>query len=339
MYNNIDSSTSLRSAQDDITLTFNAAMAAAVEPSSTLAVAVSGGADSMALLLLTHEWTSARGGKAVALTVDHGLRKESAHEATQVDAWCESLGIEHHTLKWKHPAAMKKAGIQEMAREARYRLLVNWCKKHGAACLLVGHHRGDQAETLFFRLARGSQLRGLACMPPVSESHGIRLIRPLLGIGKKALMHYLAERGQPWIEDPSNQNPDYTRNLLRARLQALHNADDIERRAAAVAEAFGRIRARLDEKTEAAFRAAVTLRARRATIDATAFAGLAPETALLLTSQLIRRLTGDDHPPRTHKLEHLCRWLAAPNARRATLAHLVFEHRPGEGIFKVFPAA
>lgn len=318
---------------------FSAAMAAAVEPSSTPAVAVSGGADSMALLLLAHAWARTHGGNVIALTVDHGLREESAREAKQVGAWCESLGIEHHTLKWRHPAAMKKAGIQEKAREARYRLLANWCKKHGTACLLVGHHRGDQAETLFFRLARGSQLRGLACMPPVSEIHGVHLVRPLLGISKKALVHYLVERGQPWIEDPSNQNPDYTRNLLRARLQALPNADDIERRAAAAAEAFGRIRARLDEKTEEAFRAVVTLRAQRATIDAAAFTSLAPETALLLAGELIRRLTGSNHPPRTHKLGRLCRWLSAPGTRRATLAHLVFEHQPEKGIFKVFPAA
>ncbi len=298
---------------------------------SPLAIAVSGGADSLALLLLAQEWANAHGGKIVALTVDHGMRKESHQEAVQVKAWCDARSIEQHILTWGAP---QKAS-QAQARDARYELLTGWCKKNNVKYLLTAHHRGDQAETLFFRLARGSNLRGLACIAPVAELDGISLMRPLLDVSKKELMDYLQARGQPWIEDPSNQDPHYTRNALRASLQTLFNAEDIESRAAKIAKAFGRIRTVLDRKTDEAFAQVVQMNSNGAKIDATLFAALAPETAQLLLARLICELTGDDHPPRTEKLSRLCRWLVSPDAAHTELAHLTFVQNPQKAAFIV----
>ena len=292
----------------------------------TLAIAVSGGADSMALLLLAHEQHE----NIVALTVDHGLRKESAEEAKQVATWCQARGIEHHILKIPE----KIQGRQADAREARYALLTGWCKAHGVKYLLTAHHRGDQAETLFFRLARGSNLRGLACIAPVSEMQGVQLIRPLLSASKRELVDYLEKNNQPWIEDPSNRNPRYTRTAIREALSSLPDADDIESRAAKVIESFARIRDAIDRKTGEAFARVVQLHKTSARIDAPAFAALPPETAFLLTGHLIQRLTGDDHPPRTEKLERLARWLAAPDSKRAELAHVAFSHLPAKNLFE-----
>lgn len=303
------------------------------ETPPTLAVAVSGGADSMALLLLTHAWAQKNNGKAIALTVDHGLRPEAKLEAEKVAQWCSARGIEHHTLTWKPPSP--ETTLQQEARDARYALLTKWCKAHGVKDLLTAHHRGDQAETLFFRLARGSTIRGLACMQNISELNGIRLVRPLLSFGKKELIEYLQQQKQEWIEDPSNQNMRYTRNSIRAQLQSLPDADDIEMRAANVASAFGRIRAKLDAKTAAAFHSTVILDRDSATIDATSFTNLPPEIALLMLAELIQKLTGDDHPPRTEKLERLYGWLKTPDHMRTTLAHLAFEYRPEKGYFSV----
>ncbi len=306
----------------------------------TFAVAVSGGPDSMALLLLAKSWIEKNDGRLAALTVDHGLRPESAGEAEQVKQWCRKLGVEHHTLNIQDSGFRIQANIQEAARNARYALLAGWCKANHVPHLLTAHHRGDQAETLFFRLARGSHLRGLACMGAVSEMHGIRLVRPLLGISKKSLVDFLRAQQQPWIEDPSNRNLDYTRNAIRARLQSLADADDIEARAYAVTQALGRFRAALDKKVDAAFAQTVILSGDGiATIDSAGFAALPPEIALLVAGKLIQTLTQDDHPPRTMKLERLRNWLAVPNDKPASLGHLSFQYRKKQGIIEVFPEA
>src|SRR5579863_2293243 len=132
-----------------------------------LAVAVSGGADSLALALLASVWAKARRGRVVALTVDHRLRRESTGEARQVGRWLRRLGIAHEILTWKGP--YPQGDVQAAARAARYALLEAWC--HTAHCLhlLTAHHREDQVETFWLRLARGSGLDGLAAMPAEVE--------------------------------------------------------------------------------------------------------------------------------------------------------------------------
>src|SRR5712692_9076186 len=120
-----------------------------------LAVAVSGGPDSLALAILCHRWAAARGGEAFALSVDHRLRPESAAEVRQVRRWLRALGIPHHVLVWKRPGARPSSALQAAARAARYGLLAQWCSRRGVLHLALAHHAGDQAETVLMRLARG----------------------------------------------------------------------------------------------------------------------------------------------------------------------------------------
>src|SRR5689334_12818293 len=166
------------------------------EVNPELAVAVSGGADSLALALLADRWARACGGRVTALTVDHGLRPEAAREARQVGRWLKASGIRHVILRWS-PPAMKKtatarlANLQAAARDARYELLCGWCRQHAVLHLLLAHHRDDQAETLLLRLARGSGLDGLAAMAPLVERSAVRLLRPLLAVPKTAITGYL----------------------------------------------------------------------------------------------------------------------------------------------------
>ena len=157
------------------------------EPKPRLAVAVSGGADSLALALLADRWARAQGGRITAVTVDHALRPEAAAEARQVGRWLKAAKIRHVTLRWTPPAPLKKlaggtrpANLQSAARDARYQLLTGWCRDHAVLHLLLAHHRDDQAETLLLRLARGSGLDGLAAMAPLVERASLRLLRPLL---------------------------------------------------------------------------------------------------------------------------------------------------------------
>jgi tRNA(Ile)-lysidine synthase len=183
------------------------------EPAPHLAVAVSGGRDSMALALLAAEWTAARGGTLLGLTVDHGLRAEAAAEARQVGRWLAARGIPHRILR--HDGPPPAAGIQQAARTIRLALLAAACRAAGILHLLLAHHRDDQAETVAIRAGRSSGPDGLAGMAPCRETDGPRLLRPLLGMARTRLAATLEARGQAWIDDPSNGDPRYQRVRLR----------------------------------------------------------------------------------------------------------------------------
>jgi tRNA(Ile)-lysidine synthase len=194
---------------------FDATLAAigGFETRPLLAAAVSGGPDSMALMLLADHWARTRGGTAWGLTVDHGLRRESAREARTVASWLAARAIPHAILPWI--GAKPAAGIQEAAREARYRLLTAWCRDRGVLHLLAAHHFEDQIETYLIRRRSGSGVEGLAGMAAVRELRGCRLVRPLLAMSRTRLAALLAAEGQPFLRDPSNLNPAFERVRLR----------------------------------------------------------------------------------------------------------------------------
>lgn len=181
-----------------------------------LAVAVSGGADSMALALLTQGWVDARSGRITCLVVDHGLRDTATTEAEQTKERLARCGISATILTWVDDKP--EHGIQAVARDARYRLMEDWCRDHGILHLLVGHHAGDQAETVLMRLERGSGPDGLAGMSMIVERQACRIVRPLLGVDKQDLMDFLQARGMVWVEDPSNRNPQFARTKVREEL-------------------------------------------------------------------------------------------------------------------------
>ncbi|MBV8970787.1 MAG: tRNA lysidine(34) synthetase TilS [Sphingomonadaceae bacterium] len=179
------------------------------------AVAVSGGPDSLALLLLAH---AAFGHRVRALTVDHRLRPDSAAEATDVAAYAARLGVPHATLAWDgpHPATNRQAA----ARAARYRLMADWCAANGVRWLASAHHRDDAAETLLLRLARGSGSSGLAGIRARRDLGGVTLLRPLLGWSKADLAAVVAAAGWRAADDPSNRDAAFDRTRARALLAA-----------------------------------------------------------------------------------------------------------------------
>lgn len=180
-----------------------------------VALAVSGGADSMCLALMLAGRTG-----TVALTVDHGLRPEAASEALWVAGQMAALGLEHHILNWKHEVKPEK-NIQALAREARYRLLTAWCREHDIEFLLTAHHMDDQAETVLLRLARGSGVHGLSAMAKSRRLTGnLTLVRPFLTYKKMTLIAALEAKGQSWIEDPSNHSESFERVKARRLLAA-----------------------------------------------------------------------------------------------------------------------
>jgi len=184
-----------------------------------IAVAVSGGADSMALTLLAADWVRKRGGRLSALSVDHGLRAGSDVETKQVGHWLAARGIDHHCLTWR--GAKPRSGLQATARTARYDLLADWCRRNRVLHLLLGHHQEDQAETFLLRLNNGSGVDGLAAMAGIVEKASMRLLRPLLNVPKARLRATLEAASQPWLEDPSNENTAFERVRIRKSLPQL----------------------------------------------------------------------------------------------------------------------
>jgi tRNA(Ile)-lysidine synthase len=201
---------------------FAAAMArlGPFEAAPLLAVAVSGGADSLALVVLADVWARARGGAVVGLVVDHGLRAEAAEEARATARLLVGRGIAARVLRLAGLAA--GSALAERARIARYAALIAACEAEGVVHLLVGHHAADQAETVAARTLRGSFSAGLAGMAGLVELPTVRLLRPLLGVLPGALRALLLARGMEWIEDPSNRD----RRSLRVRLRLLAGARD-----------------------------------------------------------------------------------------------------------------
>lgn len=183
-------------------------------------VAVSGGSDSTALLLLARDHFHPRNAldRIVAVTVDHRLRAEAADEAAAVSRLCASLGLSHRTMRWE--GGRPSSGIQEAARRARYRLLAEAAADAGAAIVLTGHTMDDQAETLAMRMDRGTG-RGLSGIPPATlYERKVWFVRPLLGRTRADLRTFLEGHGQSWIDDPSNADPSYERVRTRQTLGA-----------------------------------------------------------------------------------------------------------------------
>jgi len=205
------------------------------------ALAVSGGADSMAMVKLATQYRKEHKSTIHALIVDHGLRSESADEAVKVGLMCQKLEVPYTVLTWQHPPV--KSRLQERARQARYQLLSDWCKEHQFQYLLLAHHAHDVLETFMMRLSKGSSLKGLCALKSVRNLYGITLVRPFLSTRRDELRKTL--EGQSYIQDPSNDNVRFERVRLRQWLsqtdimdgflrsyQKLKQADDVVMRLA-----------------------------------------------------------------------------------------------------------
>ncbi|WP_020173339.1 tRNA lysidine(34) synthetase TilS [Methyloferula stellata] len=185
-----------------------------LRPAKAVVLAVSGGPDSVALMLMAADWAKSGDTPPVLVaTVDHGLRPESRHEAEQVGLWAKALGLPHRVLSWD--GEKPKTRVQERARDARYGLLCAYAAEIGADCLVTAHHADDQAETILFRLLRGSGLKGLAGMAFATPRGGLTHVRPLLDWTKDDLVALCGDRGHTFFDDPSNRNQAYARARLR----------------------------------------------------------------------------------------------------------------------------
>ena len=314
--------------------------AAGIPAGAPVAVAVSGGSDSMALALLAGDWAAETGeagragdsGDIHFLTFDHGLRRESAGEARQTGAWLAAKGLAHHILCWPQTLPKPASDVQAAARKARYEALEAWCVANDVKFLLLAHHLEDQAETLLMRLARGSGVDGLSALavsaPPVTrQDTELRLVRPLLNTPKARLVATLEARGQQWIEDPSNRDRSYLRVQARELLRDMPLDGLTPERLAATARRMARVREVLDDQTSRLLDAAVTLSDEGyAEIDAALLVDAAEHEEIILRvlSRLISSIGGRAYPPRLEGVERLLCNLKAPGFAGATLAGCLF---------------
>ena len=297
------------------------------EPHPALAVAVSGGPDSLALALLARDWADGQGGSVLGLVVDHGLRPESAAEARLTLARLDGQGIPARLLAL-HGVA-RGPGLAARARAARHAVLADACAGAGILHLLLGHHRRDQAETLRMRARAGSGARGLAAMAGLVERAHVRLLRPLLNIAPGDLRAWLSARGVGWVDDPSNHDPAALRTRLRAELDDPDGRGPEVAGLAATAAGHGAARAAQDEAL------AATL-ATRVRLHPAGWARLSPGAVpAAALDALLRTIAGRRHPMPSAAVAALA---AAPRAATLGGARLIAAPR-GEGWWVLREAA
>lgn len=305
------------------------ALFAPLASATGLALAVSGGADSLALMVAVARWADAIPGVPVhVLTVDHRLRTDSCDEARGVVAMARRLGLLARCLVWTGPRP--ETGIEAAAREARYRLLFAASRDLGCDHLLTAHHRDDVAETFLMRLGRGAGVFGLAAMRERIGVGGLTLFRPFLDLPRTRLAATTAAAGLSPVDDPMNGDPRFLRSKIRAALPVLEGCGlsaaslaGAARRLAAAAEA-------IDAQVDA-------LLSRRASVSALGVVSLeasiiddSPDAVRYrLMERVLTAAGGGDAPPRFARLEALCAALVEGDISARSLGGALVERRGG----------
>lgn len=305
-----------------------------------VAAAVSGGADSMALLHALAGLCADRGIDLHVLSVDHGLRAEAAAEAQQVKDYCRALdpAIKHTTLRWA--GDKPEAALQEEARKARYALMADYCRENGISGLCLAHHRDDQAETVLMRLAAGSGLNGLAGMRAESlYSEEVTLLRPLLGVTKEDILTYCKAHNMPYINDPSNENEAFARVRLRKSMGVLAEEGLTSKRLSVTAQRLARAADALDYYCDLIWHSsALKNKTNQIVFNKNTFVDAPAEIAVRLIVRLIETLgPSKDYLPRMEKIENLTAALRAQEAvKPRTLGGVIFtrDDKAGEIIAK-----
>jgi tRNA(Ile)-lysidine synthase len=298
-----------------------------------VALAVSGGGDSTALMWLAARWAGETDDppQLTVLTVDHGLRPNSGEEARWVLEQAHHLGLAGVVLEWRGDKPV--TGVQARARQARYDLLMRWCGDHAADALATAHSLDDQVETFVMRLARGSGLDGLAGIREAGtwamRDGTVALLRPLLGLSRARLRNTLTAAGQSWIEDPSNTDPRYERVRWRNTLEILQQQGLAPAMIALSVGRLDRARQALEHATARLEADAVVHQGERATLHLDAVQGEPEELMVRLLQRLIVRYGAGSEPPQLAALERLSGWITAGPGGGRTLAGCRIRRRKG----------
>lgn len=302
-----------------------------------IAVAVSGGADSMALALMLKDFAHDNQLELHALHVNHNLRPESALEAEQVKDWLASYGINCEIFTPKDSIAEMNGNLMQNARQVRYDLMIDYCLKHHIQYLAVAHHQQDAVETFLMRLARGSGVDGLSSIKPITsvncDAQEIKIIRPLLNIDKVSLQNYLQSKGQDWIEDPTNHNMRFTRTKMRQLIPILADYGISSKRIALVTQHLQRTSDFLQEVAGKWLVQNAIINAVEIIIPSESWGELHHEMQLRTLSYALKQLNPQKAELRFEKLEYLRQKMLSPNDFRGqTLHHCQIKYTKGNYI-------
>lgn len=270
-------------------------------PPERLGVAVSGGSDSLALLVLLADWAAQGGPRVEAVTVDHGLRPGSAKEAQYVARICADLGVPHHVLSW---TGWDGAGnLPDRARRARYDLMSGWARDHDVPLVAVAHTLDDQAETFLMRLAREAGVDGLSAMTPRWTVGGVEFCRPVLKVTRSELRSLLSARSLEWIDDPTNDDAAYDRTRARQALEALAPLGISARTLFNVARTMENVRETLNWYVFLAAKDLARFQSGDIVITRKGFRTLPREIARRLMQHALMWVSGADYAPRRRSMD------------------------------------
>lgn len=260
-----------------------------------MAVGVSGGVDSVALL----HWLVEIGADVVCLHVNHNLRPSAGVEAQYVADLCKKLGVECHIFSWV--GEKPETGLEDAARVARYKFMTDFCHKNKIKIILTAHQADDQIETFWMNLGRGSGVYGLAAMRDVGEMDGIKIVRPLLGVFRRELRDYCDTRGIKYFADEMNDDPHYTRVKIRQNRHLVGDALGIsDERILLAIQNMGRVRETLENYVDKLV-ARVMLDGRAMFSESFLF-DQSPDIRLKFLGTIIQMVGGDRYQPRLNSL-------------------------------------
>jgi len=295
-----------------------------------LAIAVSGGGDSMALSLLTACWAKQRNVSVTALTVDHQLRSEAKAEARQVGGWMKSIGLPHQILLWTGGEKMRclAKSPQSSARDARLNLMTDWCRSNNTKHLLLGHAADDQIETFLINLSRGSGIDGLSAISSTSLRNSIHLLRPLLSIPRSRLKKTCFVHKQLWISDPSNLDSAFTRIRFRQSQAMLESEGLTQNRLLNTVCHLSRAKAALDYYVRSTLKATCRISScGTLEVDIKSLIEAPAEIALRCISRMLITVSGQVYGPRFERLRRAYDKFCSGDWRGQTLHGCRIERR------------
>ena len=286
-----------------------------------VAIAVSGGVDSMCLINLTKAWADDNNIEIVAIIIDHGLRKESQIESEVTRSFLEKKGIEVHVGQLDSKK-IKAGNIQQNARDLRYEYMGNYCKEKRINNLLVGHHKNDQAETVMLRILRGSGVDGLSAMDTVSNKNGVCILRPMLSFSRADIEKYMKSQNWQWVEDPSNHDEDkFERVRIRKLLAEYAGKDDLVSRLCLLSNNMRRTKTfikKVEQETISNICKFSLLG--DVSFNKHDFIQLDEEIALRVLRELLIKISGNSYVPRLNSLQQLYSKMIAGNFNNTTLS-------------------
>ncbi len=295
-----------------------------------IAVAVSGGSDSLALVISISRIFS----NVLAIMVNHNLRPTAAQEIAQTAATLDKFGIKYVIKEWDGNV---KKNLENEARNARYKLLIDTCKAQKIKYLCIGHHANDQVETFFLNLARGSGLDGLCAMPVVKMVENVAIIRPMLDLTKDDCRSYLRALNVHWCEDESNQDRHYKRNNIRFLLEQIEDKNLILQRTNQTIKTLQEAKLALDEMVDITINS-ITINSitvnrnisqdkREISFAKNDFMRLTPYIQKSVLSMCIMNVSGRIYKLRLYQIENVLESIKSGKNFKRTLARCVVEMR------------